>query len=86
MSFNLGKQYGCHGHAPKVGGRGETGGGRIVFAATGCGEPHMKAATGVKVAFGILALYMSIPLTILAAQRMAAAQPEQQAPVSVASR
>jgi hypothetical protein len=46
----------------------------------------MKAATGVKVAFGILALYMSIPLTILAAQRMAAAQPEQQAPVSVATR
>jgi len=34
----------------------------------------MKAAIGVKVAFGILALYMSIPLTILAAQRMAAAQ------------
>jgi hypothetical protein len=35
---------------------------------------NMKAATGVKVAFGILALYMSIPLTILAAQRMAAGQ------------
>jgi hypothetical protein len=34
----------------------------------------MKAATGVKVAFGILALYMSIPLSILAAQRMAAGQ------------
>jgi hypothetical protein len=34
----------------------------------------MKAAIGVKVAFGILALYMSIPLTILAAQRIEAAQ------------
>jgi hypothetical protein len=50
----------------------EAAGGRIVFAATGCGERSMKAATGIKLAFGILALYMSIPLTILAAQRMAA--------------
>lgn len=37
----------------------------------------MKAAIGVKVAFGILALYLSIPLTILAAQHMAAAQTQQ---------
>jgi hypothetical protein len=37
----------------------------------------MKAAIGVKVAFGILALYLSIPLSIVAAQRIAAeaAQP-----------
>jgi hypothetical protein len=55
-------------------GEAKSAGVRIVLAATGCGESTMKAAIGVKVAFGILALYMSIPLTILAAQRIEAAQ------------
>lgn len=33
----------------------------------------MKTALGVKVAFGILALYLSIPLSIVAAQKVAQA-------------
>lgn len=44
----------------------------------------MKAAISIKVAFGILALYMSIPLSIVAAQHLVAQSEASAASASVA--
>jgi hypothetical protein len=68
----LGNEYGCHCGAPKVGGRLEPTDGRIVlpFHETASGIPLWR--TMMKAAFGILALYVSIPLAIVAAQSIVA--------------
>jgi hypothetical protein len=59
-------EYGCHGVAPKVGG-----------IAASCQWDDRVAAfppgrTTMKAAFGILVLYLSIPLAIVAAQKITA--------------